>query len=79
MTQMILNHQTVTNLDKLIRFTLNGQEMVRRLVITAFKPEEISLAAPVGWKLANAQPGATFEIPVEDEPSIQYEVLSIEG
>lgn len=75
----MLNHQPVTNLDKVIEFELDGMWMRRRLVpVVRQIGEEISIASPVGFTLANAQPGQEFVItrPDPNEYSI-VKVLSI--
>jgi len=74
----ILNHEPVLNLDKVIVFELDGQRLVRRLVMTIHAVDEISPASPVGYRLANARPGATFEIPQPDpDPCVVVKVLDI--
>jgi transcription elongation GreA/GreB family factor len=62
--EFILKHEPVANLDKVITFELEGTRMVRRLVVTVKQfGAEISIASPVGMKLANAKPGDPFTIP----------------
>ncbi len=75
----ILKRMPVTNLDRVIEFELGGEKFVRRLVMTVHEiGEEISVASPVGLHLANAKPGAVFQINVANECSVG-KVLSVSG
>ena len=66
----ILSCQSITNLDKVIVFELDGERLIRRLVRTAIRlHEEISVSSPTGSKLANAQPGQKFEVSVKGTDS----------
>jgi transcription elongation GreA/GreB family factor len=59
----ILNHQPVSNLDKVIEFEYEGMRMVRKLVVTVREfGEEISVASPVGFRLANAKVDEVFTV-----------------
>jgi transcription elongation GreA/GreB family factor len=75
----ILKHEPVANLDKFIEFELEGTRMVRRLVVTVKQfGAEISIASPVGMKLANAKPGDPFTITRPDPDGyLVGKVLSI--
>lgn len=78
--QYITHRGPVTNMDKVIRFELDGTEVVRQLVpVVRQVGQEISIASPVGMRLANANPGQEFVIPRPgtDEFSV-VKVLSIE-
>jgi transcription elongation GreA/GreB family factor len=77
--QFILKHEPVANLDKFIEFELEGTRMIRRLVVTIKQfGHEISIASPVGLKLANAKPGDEFTITRPDPDGYSVgKVLSI--
>ena len=77
--EFILKHEPVVNLDKVITFELEGTRMVRRLVVTVKQfGAEISIASPVGMKLANAKPGDPFTITRPDPDGYSVgKVLSI--
>jgi len=77
--EFILKHEPVANLDKFIEFELEGTRMVRRLVVTVKQfGREISIASPVGLKLANAKPGDQFTITRPDPDGYSVgKVLSI--
>ena len=74
-----LKREPVANLDKVIEFELEGTRMVRRLVVTvSVFGQEISIASPVGRKLANAKPGDQFTITRPDPDGYSVgKVLSI--
>jgi len=75
--EFILKHEPAANLDKVITFELEGTRMIRRLVVTVKQfGAEISVASPVGMKLANAKPGDPFTITRPDGYSVG-KVLSI--
>ncbi len=68
------------NLGKLIEFVVDGERLCRRLVVTANTKaaNEISIASPVGTRLANAQVGQQFIIPsIAPDPDVVLSVLSI--
>jgi transcription elongation GreA/GreB family factor len=74
----IRNGKTARNLDRTIRFTLDGEELTRRLVLTAHDlAEEISVASPVGVRLANAEAEKEFIIPLPEEQFIVVKVLEV--
>ena len=77
--EFILKHEPAANLDKVITFELEGTRMVRRLVVTVKQfGAEISIASPVGMKLANAQQGEQFTIIRRDPDGYSVgKVLSI--
>jgi len=77
--EFILKHKPAANLDKVITFELEGTRMVRRLVVTVKQfGAEISIASPVGMKLANAKPGDPFTITRPDPDGYSVgKVLSI--
>ncbi len=69
-----------TNLDRRIEFMVDGEKLCRRLVMTANTKasDEISIASPVGTRLANAKVGQQFIIPsVAPDPDVVLSVLSI--
>ena len=68
----------VKNMDRVIRFMLDGDEMVKRMVLTVNdRVHEISVASPVGSRLANAEPDNEFVIPIAGPVTIRVKVLSI--
>ena len=70
------------NLDRRIEFELDNEKLVRLLVVTASTKatDEISIASPVGTRLANAQVGQQFIIPsVAPDPDVILSVVSISG
>lgn len=74
----ILNRQSVANLGALIEFVVDGVQLKRCLVITAAKMDEISIASPVGVRLANAKAGEQFVIPMkEPEPDVIVSVVKV--
>ena len=57
----ILGNQPASNLDKVIEFEYQGEHMVRKLVVTVREfGKEISVASPVGFRLANAKVDEVF-------------------
>jgi transcription elongation GreA/GreB family factor len=61
----IKDRKPVENLDRVIRFTVDGEELVRKLVITSHDiANEISVASPVGTRLACAEAGNQYTIPL---------------
>lgn len=74
---VVARQPVALNLDKTIRFDLNGQVLERRLVLTSFDSQsEISTACPVGRKISNAQPGQAFEVSTLDGNSV-VKVLAV--
>jgi transcription elongation GreA/GreB family factor len=78
MSPSVLDRQpAVLNLGRVIRFSLDGQVLERRLVLTSFdRSTEISTASPVGRKISNALPGQSFEVHLADGDLV-VKVLSI--
>lgn len=75
----ILKRQPVRNLGRVIRFALDGEEMVRQLVMTAHDiAHEISVASPVGMRLANAEQDKEFIVPLPGDEFIVVKVLAIQ-
>ena len=59
----ILGNQPVSNLGKVIEFEYEGAHMVRKLVVTVrVFDQEISVASPVGFRLANAKVDDVFTV-----------------
>lgn len=74
----IRNGKPIANLDRTIRFTLDGEEPTRRLVLTAQdRDAEISVASPVGARLACAEIEKDILIPLPDEQFSVVKVLAI--
>ena len=70
----------IENLWKRIEFVVDGERLCRRLVVTTNSKaaDEISVASPVGVRLANAKPGEQFVIPrIAPDPDVKLNVLSI--
>ena len=68
------------NLDRWIEFMVDGEKLTRRLVMTASTKanDEISIASPVGTRLANARPGEQFVITrVAPDPDVMLSVVAI--
>lgn len=74
--------KTAANLDRQIEFMLDGETLLRRLVVTKNlkAADEISIASPVGTRLANARPGEQFVIPSKPpDPDLVLSVVNIVG
>lgn len=78
-SKYVLRGKPVVNLGALIEFVVDGVQLRRRLVITVTKiGEEISVASPVGGRLANAKAGDQFVIPMkEPEPDVIVSVVKV--
>ena len=74
----LLSQQPMTNLFKVIVFEVDGLQMMRRLVPVVHQVgQEISIGSPVGFKLANAEPGQEFTIARPGGEHSVVKVLSI--
>jgi len=75
---ILLRGKPIENLWAQIEFIADGVQLQRRLVVTVAKKDEISIASPVGGRLANAKPGDQFVIPMKaPEPDVVVSVVKV--
>ena len=76
---ILLRGKPIENLWAQIEFVVDGVKLQRRLVITVTKiGKEISVASPVGGRLANAKPGDQFVIQMKaPEPDVVVSVVKV--
>jgi len=75
---ILLRGKPIENLWKQIEFVADGVQLQRRLVVTVTTKDEISIASPVGMRLANATPGEQFVIPMKaPDPDVIVSVVKV--